>query len=302
MSYAYPVYEDRVNKDVIRFYHCSEKKSDVRTHKSEYPPGSILDEQKEPIYVPEYSTVSKATPSHNLALAMLDCTIVNLYYMDGQWYMGTKNSWNIRRLHDFVSTTYGEFFEECLAMYPDFSYDKLDKSRMYTVLFSNPKCHLLSEQMGIYVYTEDDELANFFDVLPESDGDNYILLSEKEKTIWVCESASRSFCLSKLYSDRKRLYSSVYDFSVAKTFISALCKCKVNERNDFINYCQTNLNEDRLIMFEKVLFMFQTFELVRKRETKVKYTIPAHLMKNPNRPYSEKDIGFFVGFYKFLTN
>lgn len=310
MSYAYPIYEDNINKDKVRFYHCSDKKSEVRTIKTDYTSGSILDSDKTLLYQPSYSITTEPNATHKLRLQMIDATIINLYYMDGEWYMGTKNSWNIRNLHDFTSTTYGEFFEECLSLYPTFSYDNLDKTKMYTLLFSNPKCHLFEdEECRVYVYTESDPLANVFDVLPQTDDiTNYVLLSEEENTIYIRETKNRELAHSKVYSNRKRMYSKDAKFAVAKTLISAICKCKRHERKHVKKYISQNICEEYRIVWDEIYSMFRVFKsFYRKTEAGVDLNCPIFdeyqlrdmkLPKLVNEEYSEKNIGFFVNLYK----
>ena len=303
MSYAYPIYEDKVNKQVIRFYHCSDKKSNVRTQATEHVPGTILDDNMEVLYTPKYQVVGEPNDTHTKRLAILDCTVINLYYMDGEWYMGTKNSWNIRKLQDFVSTTYGQFFDESLSIYPKFSYDALDKTKMYTLLFTNPNCHLLAKQHAVYVYSATDELANIFPVLPEETHyKNYVLLSETENSVYICESEGRKLCTSKLYSARSRCYSKDHNFAIVKTFISAYCKCKPDVRHLFEKHTKNYLNENYLSLFEDVVNVFGFFNEQRPISKKIgDLYIPAPLVKDPTRPYTEKDIGFFVNLYKHLT-
>lgn len=302
MSYAYPVYEDRVNKTNVRFYHCSDKKSDVRIHKTKYAPGTILDEDMNPIYTPAYSVVDDATPNHTRKLAILDCTILNLYFMDGEWYMGTKNSWNIRKLQDFTPTTYGEFFDESLSYYPKFSYDKLDTTKMYTVLFTNPRCHLLAKDYKVYVYTSTDVLAEYFEVLPEEKlFDNYILVDDKN-TVYVQQSKFREECLRKLYSNRRRLYSKEHDLAIAKTLISAMCKCSAGELNNFVNYVAQHRNIFVEPVLKNVLEVFKHFNDNRTEVTNMLgVSVPAILTKTNKWPYHEKNIGFFVNLYRAYT-
>jgi hypothetical protein len=303
MSYTYPVYEDKVNKTDVRFYHCSDKKSAVRVNKNSYAPGTILDADMSPLFQPTYSVAENATAQHTNKLKILDCTIVNLYYMDGEWYMGTKNSWNIRKLQDFVPVTYGEFFEECLSQYPDFSYDVLDKSKMYTVLFTNPRCHLLANECKVYVYSEQDELAQYFDILPEEKlFTDYILLDNKN-TIVVHQSKIRELCMRLLYSNRRRLYSKDHNLALVKSLISAYCKCPVKDSSSVNEYLNDNLNSLCQDINSKVLQMFNHFEDNRVgSSTIMNVNVPAALTKPGVNPYNEKNIGFFVNLYRAYAN
>lgn len=299
MSYAYPVYEDKVNKTNVRFYHCSDKKSNVRVHKTDYNPGTILDENMEPLFVPRYSVAKEATRDHNIKLRMLDCTVINLYYMDSEWYMGTKNSWNIRKLQDFTPITYGEFFDECLAEYPNFSMDVLDKTQMYTLLFTNPKCHLFENECKVYVYDEHDPLADYFDVLPEEKWfDNYILLSTNN-SIFVHQSSTRELCLRNLYSDRRKLYSREYRLSVAKSLISAMCKTPIKEYDTVVKFLLEHVNTYTKNILTELITVFTVFEASRKKSTSIlNVEIPKQLSNLNNWAYNVRNIGFFVNLYK----
>lgn len=301
MSYAYPIYDNKVSKDVIRFYHCSDKKSEVRVNKTEHVPGTILDDGKQVLYTPKYSVVLDANKTHNKMLKILDCTVIHLYFMDGQWYMGTKNSWNIRKIYDFTSTTYGEFFEECLEQYPKFSYDTLDRSKMYTLIFTNPKCHLFADRLAVYVYSQNDYLSDVFEVLPEeSEYNNYVLLSEEENTICIRESKNRELCLSKMYSNRRRLYSQDHNFAVVKTLICAFCKCKQQERPHLEKYLTQNINSNYIKLVTNVLNTFGHFEDNRNGVTNISGVNVPISLQDVHSTYSEKDIGFFVNLYKAL--
>lgn len=67
-----------------------------------------------------------------------DGTMLNVYFFNNRWNLGS------RKTHDVSSKVwrgidYGTAFKEASLIYPDFSLDKLDKSKTYTILL----CHKL---------------------------------------------------------------------------------------------------------------------------------------------------------------
>lgn len=298
MSFAYPIYEDKVNKTGVRFYHCSNKRSGVRTMKTSYPPGTILDADKTVLYKPDYYIVDKLSSEGECKKYKLhDCTVMNIYYMEGEWYYGTKNSWNIKNLKDFTLTTYGKFFEECLEHYPEFSLDSLDKERMHTVIFTNPGCHFLSDAHKIYVY--DNAAYPGLDQLEETDGDEYVAVCGGE--IQIVQSKLRETATNLLYNNRMKCYSKELKLARAKVIISALCHCPENMRSQVFTYYEMYLNDTVKDIYHEVCDVANAFELENSVKDKYKdVEIPTDLVNisQDNSIYDPRFIGFFVMIYR----
>lgn len=69
-----------------------------------------------------------------------DGSTVNLYFSQDKWIVSTKNSFEISSTV-WRGKSYGDVLTEVLNVYPDFSYDKLDKVKTYTIGFKHPAHH-----------------------------------------------------------------------------------------------------------------------------------------------------------------
>lgn len=306
MSFAYPIYEDKTNKDSVRFYHCSDKKSKVRTLKTNYTCGSILDRDQNLVFSPLYKIVPSVETNDSVKLEMIDGTVVHMYYIDSRWYLGTKNSWDITGLYDISSTTYGEFFAESLKNYPNFAFSKLDKTCMYTVLFTNPKCHLLSNDYKVYVYSKTDKLSDVFDVLSTTDNeDDYITVSQtlvdNQYELSIHQSNIRFTTMGLLYGDRRKTYAKTTELSFAKAFISAMCHCKRANRTQVVEYLLDHIGDIGKKVFEdigKVAAKFEEENVVI--DEFLGESIPVDLLcqSHESTLYCPENIGFFIRIYR----
>ncbi len=69
-----------------------------------------------------------------------DGSTANLYFYQDKWIVSTKNSFDISSTV-WRGKSYGDALAEVLKQYPDFSYDKLDKAKTYTIGFKHPAHH-----------------------------------------------------------------------------------------------------------------------------------------------------------------
>lgn len=295
MTFAYPIYTDRTNKENVRFYYCSDKKSG--SHQTNHSSGTVLDKNLNVLFSPSITQVKEL--DNYKKLAMLDGTVVHLYNFDGSWYMGTKNSWNISTIYDISPTNYGEYFTEAITKY-QFSYDMLDENIMYTVIFTNPKCHLLAQELGVYVYNDEDPLAKVFDILPETtDEHNYIGLSGNQ--IVVQQSELRKLALNLLYKDRKRCHSSTYELAFAKLYITALCNCKPIHADYIKLYLMDNSNELGKRILADVFDVANNFEEANNViDEFLGKSIPIDLLNQSHDStlFNPRHIGFFISIYR----
>lgn len=306
MSFAYPVYENK-DSDDIWFYFCSSRKTNTSV---EFKVGSILNDNAQVLFEPKYSVVDKPNDTHTVKKELMDCTVINLYYIDGKWHYGTKNSWNIDRLRDITNVTYGEYFRESLSHYPDFSFDKLDTKKMYTVLFSNPKCHFFSSNYRVCVHDESDDLASVLEVLPETDNENHILLSREENTIYIHQTDIHKRVTDCIYRNRKKCKDEIHSIAVAKCIISALCysegtsnkqQQRLENREALIEYLLKTLNEDYQNILSDVLQVgidFQNANQVIDSYLGVRIPIDILNTEHDGNFYSPKNIGFYISIYK----
>jgi len=74
-----------------------------------------------------------------------DGTTMNIYWLqregeEGRWVFGSRNSYDISDV-EWRGARYGDLLPEVLSRFPEFSYDKLDKARTYTIGFRHPAHH-----------------------------------------------------------------------------------------------------------------------------------------------------------------
>jgi hypothetical protein len=74
---------------------------------------------------------------------IVDGTIVTLYWYNERWNIASTNSWDVGHYQWMGTKTYQEVFDEACAQYPDFSLDKLDRTKSYTVGFRHSDFHPL---------------------------------------------------------------------------------------------------------------------------------------------------------------
>jgi len=82
-----------------------------------------------------------------------DGTIVTLYYYNQKWCLATSRGYDVSNLLWQGNMTYMQIIEDILRSnqaYHDFSFDRLDKSRCYTIGFKHPEFHPFQE----YIYSK----------------------------------------------------------------------------------------------------------------------------------------------------
>jgi len=69
-----------------------------------------------------------------------DGTTVTLYYYNNKWVISTYNSWEMNDVK-INNISYYDILNDVIKCYPDFSFDKLDKNKSYTIGFNHPSFH-----------------------------------------------------------------------------------------------------------------------------------------------------------------
>ena len=72
-----------------------------------------------------------------------DGTTITLYWYIDQWRLSSTNGYDVTDLRWMGDITYMQAFNEIAAAYPEFSLDKLDKNKSYTIGFRHHKFHPL---------------------------------------------------------------------------------------------------------------------------------------------------------------
>lgn len=70
-----------------------------------------------------------------------DGTILNIYYYNNNWRLSTNKAYDSTDLLFINNKTYMDFFNELVEQYKDFSFDKLDKNKCYSVCFKTKEYH-----------------------------------------------------------------------------------------------------------------------------------------------------------------
>lgn len=73
--------------------------------------------------------------------AILDGTIVNLYYFESKWCFSSANGYQLNEYKWMGEKTYEEAFNEVTKLYPEFAYDKLNTSCTYSIGFRHNDFH-----------------------------------------------------------------------------------------------------------------------------------------------------------------
>lgn len=100
-----------------------------------------------------------------------DGTMITLYYYQNEWHLATTNGITVGSLIWLGNKTYRQVLDECLAKYPDFSFDKLKKDHSYTIGFRHPEYHPFrpsTEAWFIQSYDTTNKTMNTSDIgIPE---------------------------------------------------------------------------------------------------------------------------------------
>lgn len=169
-------------------------------------PGSVFDPNGKLISCPENRTqyvVDGKEPKNyvephpdSIRLNYVDGTAIHLYWHNGIMHMGTRNSWDISTMSDFVEDmTFLDFFKETAAAV-GFDYECLDPKISHTILFSNPSIHFYSREHRIIYYNEDL-------VGEEIEEDDYTTYDPVNKMITVHITGNMKKVLNAMYNQRR---------------------------------------------------------------------------------------------------
>jgi hypothetical protein len=96
------------------------------------------------MFNPKYNlkTISKSLSQYEFIRAR-DGTTVTLYYFDNKWCMSSSNGYEINTYLWMGPLSYEAAFKDVATKYPEFSFDRLDKSKCYTIGFRHNDFHPL---------------------------------------------------------------------------------------------------------------------------------------------------------------
>lgn len=90
----------------------------------------------------------------------VDGTVVTLYYYNNNWCMSSSNGYEINKFQWMGDKTYEQALRDVLNKYPDFSFDKLDKRRCYTIGFRHSDFHPLLSDPASAWFIQSTEIDN----------------------------------------------------------------------------------------------------------------------------------------------
>jgi len=107
-----------------------------------------------------------------------DGTIINLYYYNDEWKISTNKAYDANNLLFINNKTYKDVLLEILNYYPEFTFDKLEKNKCYTLCLKYYLYHPFIENLHfnnnklIFLQSIDMELFNNYQQLKISENEN----------------------------------------------------------------------------------------------------------------------------------
>lgn len=246
-SYAYPKRTSNQKNSNVEFYYCADSpdpNKKVSNDPVKYRHGTILDKDKNPILFPSYFvTYNKLTGDNIKKYHIVDCTVVNFYFQCGVWMMGTRNSWNISDICEFNNTTNQILFEEVIEKKGyTIDFNAMDKTKIHTFAFSNPKCHFLSNDHVIWSYDPNHEFVD----APEDmkDETNYVALNPTSGELGIQQSQLWKDITNKMYTNRISIIEqeSNYEVAVAKILLRVMHD-PVHSYREICDFFEKHLND-----------------------------------------------------------
>ena len=230
------IFVSRDNREIHADYEISENEklyyidrlSETMTEeeiKQSIVPGTILDNISTlPTIVPEFvvnTTVLEDSVDiqkycennkRGKIYDLIDGTTVNLYYLDG-WRFSTKNSFDITKMKEYGKSYFEYFMESCEKTSNVINFDELDKSKCYSITFSNPHLHMFSKNYFVHCWSEGLDLCPLEEIKKPSYTTGYIEIIDGKIDIYVTNNYNnmtytayhnrRQF--SKMSSDNKEI-------------------------------------------------------------------------------------------------
>lgn len=263
-SHPYPVRDSNHPQSEVKFYYCSEKS---KVESSAYPHGTVLNTKKEVILKPTVYVVNKKSKSKNIIKhKLVDGTIVNYYHMNGIWRMGTRNSWDISFIEEFPKLSNYDLFREAIDEC-GYSFDEstLDKSKVYTFLFSNPKCHIFSNKYRVWSYDPDFEFIGQPELADENDA-YYVEYDQDSGELYPVQSNTWKKITDILYTNRMKIIEQElnYDNAIAKLILRPMFPRIGTNREiefDLVKlFMEEHLNDHSRVIYEIILKIIEEFD------------------------------------------
>lgn len=109
-----------------------------------------------------------------------DGTTVTLYHYEDKWQVSSLNGYSVGALVWAGTKTFKQVLTECLATCHDFSWEKLDTNKCYTVGFRHPEYHPFNPEKKIwFIQSVDLSSQNVDEFIPNYEDDVGIPLQPK---------------------------------------------------------------------------------------------------------------------------
>ena len=161
--------------DKTRFGHLNSRKisrvvlTTVKSPTTDYSRELVRQCNGVVLQFPEWKVLSVPSPGFNLRYRVNDVkknlsqykvyeikdgSTITLYWYEptNTWCMSSANGFDVSEYQWLGKSTYADAFNQVAKLYPDFSFDRLDKTRSYTVGFRHPDFHpLATDQSKIWL-------------------------------------------------------------------------------------------------------------------------------------------------------
>lgn len=255
-SFAYPKRESSGKQSAVQYYYCAESITGQNGERVRYKHGTILDAaKKEVIMEPKfYVTYNNLTGEGIQKYCISDCTVVNFYYINGSWKMGTKNSWDVSDIQEFQNETNQMLFDQVIEKRGyTIDFNSLDKKRIHTFAFSNPRCHFLASEYAIWSY---DPTHEFVDSPKESTEDTgYVMVNQATGELGIKQSQIWKDITTCMYTNRISVVNqeSRWEIAVVKILLRVFFARKSCHTYDKIcEFFDQNLNPECKKIFEVI--------------------------------------------------
>lgn len=263
-SHPYPVRDSNHPQSEVKFYYCSEKN---KAESSAYPHGTVLNAKKEVVLKPSVYVVQRKSKSEKIIKhKLVDGTIVNYYHMNGIWRMGTRNSWDISFIEEFPGLNNHDLFREAVDEC-GYSFDEstLDKSKIHTFLFSNPKCHIFSNKYRVWSYDPDCEFIGQPELADPAD-ESYVEYDQESGELYPVQGDTWKKITDILYTNRMKIIEQElkYDNAVAKLILRPMFpRIGTNREIDFglvKLFMEKHLNDNSRRIYDIILSTIEEFD------------------------------------------
>ena len=262
MYYLYPVYKSNKKQEINYYYCCVNKpKGDKfkldkvsqqeinrlifenNSKDKRLIPGCVIDKDTyEIIRMPELivsDNLDYVVDKSNV-IKFYDCTTIYLYQIDGNWKLGSINSWDISNIREYgKDNSYGKYFEESLQNCEiNIDYNNLNKNKVYTIQFVNPNIHLMENNYKVWCFNPDEANFEIPPFIPEkliNESCGYAILEPNRLTVIPTKQYKNLTDLC--YRNRRRFLSSTYEIGLVKFILTCLSDNRIND-----SYVKTQTN------------------------------------------------------------